>query len=48
MRRYWRQRRGYFFPEFAQYIDELFEGDVVSDAVDVYRDDSAAEELFQE
>jgi hypothetical protein len=34
MRRYWRQRRGYFYPEFADYIDGLFGGDGSSDAVD--------------
>ena len=38
MRRYWRQRRGYFYPGFAEYIDELFAGEASSDAVDVYRD----------
>ena len=43
MRRYWRQRRGYFFPEFAQYIDDLFSGEETSDAVDVFRDASAAQ-----
>ena len=48
MRRYWRQRRGYFFPEFAEYIDDLFTGEESSDAVDVYRDAAAAQQIPEE
>lgn len=38
MQRYWRQRLGYFYPEFAAYVDGIFTGKAASDAVDVYRD----------
>ena len=38
MQRYWRQRRGYFYADFADYIDAIFTGEATSDAVDVYRD----------
>ena len=44
MRRYWRQRRGYFYFEFADYIDKLLAGDASSDAVDVFRDASRAQQ----
>ena len=41
MRRYWRQRRGYFYPAFAEYIDTVFSGNESSDAVDIFRDATA-------
>jgi len=42
MRRFWRQRRGYFYPEFADYIDAILASDARSDAVDLYRNAAAA------
>jgi hypothetical protein len=41
--RYWRQRRGYFYPEFAVYIDDLVASEDSSlDTVDVYREAETA------
>ena len=38
IQRYWRQRRGYFFPGFVDYIDSILESDATSDAVDIFRE----------
>ena len=37
LQRFWRQRSGYFYPDFALYVDAILTGDESSDAVDVYR-----------
>jgi hypothetical protein len=35
-KRYWRQRRSYLHPDFADYVDQLFEQDIPV-SVDIYR-----------
>ena len=38
MRRYWRQRQGYFYPDFVDYVNGLLDGEESSDAVDIFRE----------
>ena len=35
--RYWGPRRGFFYPEFVSYIDNLFAGEASTDAVEIFR-----------
>jgi hypothetical protein len=36
MARYWRQRRGFFHTEFAEYVDELLVKDAI-ETLDIYK-----------
>ncbi len=48
MRRYWTQRRGYFFPAFAEYIDDLLTDEQFSDFVSIYQDAAETKQLPDE
>jgi hypothetical protein len=40
MKRYWKQRRGFFHAEFAKYVDDLLDRDAI-ETLDIYKKSDA-------